>query len=102
MEFQFGDLVLLKVSTWKGVIRFKKEGVELGPRLIGTFQVIVRVGKVAYKLDLSSELSQIYNTFHVSQLWKGVLDSEVVVPLDDIHVDEHLIYVERLMAFFVR
>ena len=58
-------MVLLKVSPWKGVNRFRKQG-KLGPRYIGPFRVIVRVGKVAYRLDIPAELSLIHNTFHVS------------------------------------
>ena len=76
-------MALLKISPWKGVIRSSKRG-KLGPRYIGPFRVIARVGPVAYQLDSPSELSQIHNTFHVSQLRKCVLDGEAVVPLDDI------------------
>ena len=65
MEFQVGDMVLLKVSPWKGVIRFRKRG-KLGPRFILPFRVVARVGKVAYRLDFPAELSQIHITFHVS------------------------------------
>ncbi|CAH1425870.1 unnamed protein product [Lactuca virosa] len=82
-EFQVGDFVLLKVSPWKGVIRFRKRG-KLGPRCIGPFRVTARVGRVAYRLELPAELSQIHNTLHVSQLRKCVADEAVVVPLEDI------------------
>nr|GEZ47002.1 putative reverse transcriptase domain-containing protein [Tanacetum cinerariifolium] len=57
MEFQVGDKVMLKVSPWKGVVRFGKRG-KLNPRYVGPFKVIARVGSVAYKLDLPEELSR--------------------------------------------
>ncbi|KAJ9560649.1 hypothetical protein OSB04_005809 [Centaurea solstitialis] len=101
LEFAVGDKVLLKVSPWKGVIRFRKRG-KLGPRFIGPFVVVARVGKVAYRLELPPELSQIHNTFHVSQLRKCLADESAHVPLDDIQVDERLSYVERPIAVLER
>ena len=59
------DFVLLKVSPWTGVIRFRKWG-KMGPRFVGSFRVLASVGKVAYRLELPEELSQIHDTFHVS------------------------------------
>ena len=56
LELQVGDIVLLKVSPWKGVVRFRKRG-KLEPRYIGPFQVIARVNKVVYMLDFSKELN---------------------------------------------
>ncbi|XP_052627225.1 uncharacterized protein LOC128133734, partial [Lactuca sativa] len=97
LEFQVGDFVLLKVSPWKGVIRFRKRG-KLGPRYIGPFRVIARVGRVAYRLELPAELSQIHDTFHVSQLRKCIADESAVVPLEDIQVDASLNYAERPVA----
>ncbi|GJR85537.1 putative reverse transcriptase domain-containing protein [Tanacetum coccineum] len=63
MEFQVGDKVMLKVSPWKGVIRFGKRG-RLNPRYVGPFKVLEKVIFVAYKLELSQELSRVHNTFH--------------------------------------
>ncbi|KAJ9556252.1 LOW QUALITY PROTEIN: hypothetical protein OSB04_010866 [Centaurea solstitialis] len=101
LEFQVGDKVLLKVSPWKGVIRFRKRG-KLGPRFIGPFKVIARVGKVAYRLELPPELNQIHDTFHVSQLRKCLADETAHVPIDDIQVDERLNYIERPIAILER
>ena len=97
LEFQVGDFVLLKVPPWKGVIRFRKRG-KLGPRYIGPYRIITRVGKVAYRLELPDELRSIHNTFHVSQLRKCVRDESAVIPLEDIQIDEKLNYVEKPIA----
>ncbi|GKB20280.1 putative reverse transcriptase domain-containing protein [Tanacetum coccineum] len=63
MEFQVGDKVMLKVSPWKGVVRFGKWG-KLNPRYVGPFKVLEKVGEVAYKLELPEELSRVHNMFH--------------------------------------
>ncbi|GJW75086.1 hypothetical protein Tco_0134456 [Tanacetum coccineum] len=65
MDFQVGDKVMLKVSPWKGVVRFGKRG-KLNPRYIGPFKVLEKVGSVAYKVELPEELSRVHNTFHVA------------------------------------
>ena len=74
----------------------------MGPQFIVPFRVIVRVGRVAYRLDLPAELSQIRNTFHVSLLRNCVTDDSTIVPLDDIQVDDYLNYVERLVIILDR
>nr|GFB46393.1 putative reverse transcriptase domain-containing protein [Tanacetum cinerariifolium] len=82
MEFQVGDKVMLKVSPWKGVVRFGKRG-KLNPRYVGPFKVLERVGDLAYKLDLPEKLSRVPNTFRVSNLKKCHADKPLAVPLDD-------------------
>ena len=93
--------MLLKLSPWKGVIRFRKRG-KLNPRFIGPFKVIARVGKVAYRLELPEELSKIHNTFHVSHSRKCLVDESAFVPLENITVDERLNYVEKPVAIIER
>ncbi|GKC68856.1 putative reverse transcriptase domain-containing protein [Tanacetum coccineum] len=89
MEFQIGDKVMLKVSPWKGVVRFGKRG-KLNPRYVGPFKVLERIGSIAYKLKLLEELSRVHNTFHVSNLKKCYADEPLAVPLDGLHIDDKL------------
>ncbi|KAJ9564382.1 hypothetical protein OSB04_000348 [Centaurea solstitialis] len=94
IEFRTGDSVMLKVSPWKGIIRFGKRG-KLSPRYIGPFVITDRVGEVAYRLELPSELSGIHNTFHVSNLRKCLVDSDQAIPLPEVQIDEKLSFVEE-------
>ncbi|GKD38048.1 hypothetical protein Tco_1258255 [Tanacetum coccineum] len=73
LEFNVGDYVLLKVSPWKVVVRFRKKG-KLAPRFVGPFEIIEKVGPVAYRLDLPEELNGVHDTFHVSNLKKCLAD----------------------------
>nr|GFC31423.1 putative reverse transcriptase domain-containing protein [Tanacetum cinerariifolium] len=99
MEFQVGDKVMLKVSPWKGVVRFGKRG-KSNPGYVGPFNVSERIGDVAYKLDLPKELSRVHNTFHVSNLKKCHADEPLVVPLDGLHVDDKLLHKDRTFIKF--
>ncbi|GJW96584.1 putative reverse transcriptase domain-containing protein [Tanacetum coccineum] len=94
MEFQVGDKVMLKVSPWKGVVRFGKRG-KLNPRYVRPFKVLEKVGEVAYKLELPEELSRVHNTFHVSNQKKCHADEPLAVPLDGLHLDDKLHFVEE-------
>ncbi|GKG02028.1 hypothetical protein Tco_0306733, partial [Tanacetum coccineum] len=67
LEFEVGDRVMIKVSPWKGVIRFGKKG-KLATRYVGQFEILKRVSPVAYRLRLLEELSRVHDTFHVSNL----------------------------------
>ena len=73
LEFEVEDRVFLKLSPWKGVVRFEKQG-KLNPRYIGPFEIVERIGPVAYRLDLPEELSRVYNVFHISMLRKYIPD----------------------------
>ncbi|GKB43443.1 reverse transcriptase domain-containing protein [Tanacetum coccineum] len=96
LEFSVGDYVLLKVSPWKGVIRFGKKG-KLAPRFVGHFEIIKKVGPVAYRLDFPEELDGVYDTFHVSNLKKCLADPTIQVPLDEIWLMLMLILVRRFL-----
>ncbi|GJY38642.1 putative reverse transcriptase domain-containing protein [Tanacetum coccineum] len=82
MEFQVGDRVMLKVSPWKGVVRFGKQG-KLNPKYVKPFKVLEKVRSVAYKFELPQELSRVHNTFHVSNLKKCYCDEPLAIPLED-------------------
>ncbi|GJU43373.1 hypothetical protein Tco_1200639 [Tanacetum coccineum] len=94
MDFHVGDNVMLKVSPWKGVVRFGKRG-KLNPRYVGPFKVIEKVGEVAYKLELPEELSRVHNTFHVFNLKKCYADEPLAVSLDGLHFDDKLQFIEE-------
>ncbi|GJZ69649.1 hypothetical protein Tco_0633199 [Tanacetum coccineum] len=92
---------MLKVSPWKGVIRFGKKG-KLAPRYVGPFEILERIGPVAYRLRLPEELSGVHDTFHVSNLKKCLADASLHVPLDDIKIDKTLRFVEELVEILDR
>ncbi|GJV57971.1 putative reverse transcriptase domain-containing protein [Tanacetum coccineum] len=94
LEFQVGDKFMLKVSPWKGVIRFGKRG-KLNPRYIGPFKILAKVRTVAYRLELPEQLSYVHSTFHVSNLKKCLSDEPLAIPLDEIHVDDKLNFIKE-------
>ncbi|GJV03495.1 putative reverse transcriptase domain-containing protein [Tanacetum coccineum] len=101
LEFSVGDYVLLKVSLWKCVVRFGKKG-KLAPRFVGPFEIVERVGPMAYRLDLPEELNGVSDTFHVSNLKKCLVDPTLQVPLDEIQVDAKLNFVEEPVEILER
>ncbi|GKA22326.1 putative ribonuclease H-like domain-containing protein [Tanacetum coccineum] len=94
MECQVGNGVMLKISPWKGVVRFGKRG-KLNPRYVKPFKVLAKVKAVAYKLELPQELSRVHSTFHVSNLKKCYSDEPLAIPLDELHIDDKLHFVEE-------
>ncbi|GKD64429.1 putative reverse transcriptase domain-containing protein [Tanacetum coccineum] len=94
VQLTVGDKVMLKVLPWKGVVPFGKRG-KLNPWYVGPFKVLEKVKKVAYKLELPKELSRVHNTFHVSNLKKCHADEPLAVPLDGLHFDDKLQFVEE-------
>ncbi|GKB15185.1 hypothetical protein Tco_0849108 [Tanacetum coccineum] len=101
LEFQVGDQVLLKVSPWKGTIRFRKRG-KLTPRYTGPFKVLGKVSSVAYRLELQQELSGIHNVFHVSNLKKCLTDETLVVPLKELKITNKLQLIEEQLEIMDR
>nr|GEV33412.1 putative reverse transcriptase domain-containing protein [Tanacetum cinerariifolium] len=94
LEFKVGDMALLKVSPWKGTVRFGKHR-KLSPRYIRPFKILARVGHVAYTLELPEELKGIHSTFHVLNLKKCLAEDDVVVPIDEIQLDDKLHMIEK-------
>nr|GEZ54039.1 putative reverse transcriptase domain-containing protein [Tanacetum cinerariifolium] len=92
-----GDKVMLKVSPWKGMIRFGKRG-KLNPRYIGPFKILTKVGTVAYQLELPEQLSRVHSTFYVSNLKKFMSDETLAIPLDEIQVDDKLTSLKNLLS----
>ena len=93
LQFEIGDRVFLKISPWKGVLRFGKRG-KLSPRYIGPYEIVSKVGPVAYKLKLPPELSRIPDTFHVSMLRKYISDPSHVLREQPVQLKENLTYEE--------
>ena len=93
LQFEISDRVFLKISPWKGVLRFRKRG-KLSPRYIGPYEILSKVGPVAYKLKLPPELSRIHDTFHVSMLRKYISDPSHVLTEQPVQIKENLTYEE--------
>ncbi|GKB50154.1 hypothetical protein Tco_0900907 [Tanacetum coccineum] len=93
--------VMLKVSPWKGVVCFGKRW-KLNPKYVRPFKVLEKVGAVAHKLELPQEPSRVHNTFYVSNLKKCYADKPLAVPLDGLHIDDKLHFVEELVEIIDR
>ena len=87
-------MVFLRISPWKGVLRFGKRG-KLSPRYIGPYRIVERIGEVAYRLELTSDLDRIHDVFHVSMLRKYILDPSHVLTEKPVEIQENLTYEEE-------
>ncbi|KAL2226649.1 UNVERIFIED_CONTAM: Transposon Tf2-11 polyprotein [Sesamum indicum] len=94
MEYEVGDKVFLKISPWRGILRFGKQG-KLSPRYIGPYEIIERIEPLAYRLALPAELSQIHDVFHVSMLQRYRSDPSHIIREPEIEIYEELTYVEE-------
>ncbi|KAG8479381.1 hypothetical protein CXB51_029708 [Gossypium anomalum] len=94
IEYAVGDMVFLKVSPWKKILRFGKKG-KLSPRFIGPYRIVKRIGPVAYQLELPPELHHIHDVFHVSMLRRYRSDPTHILPVAEIEVQSDLTFEEE-------
>ncbi|KAK6144718.1 hypothetical protein DH2020_021538 [Rehmannia glutinosa] len=100
LQFAVGEKVFLRVSPTKGIFRFGKRG-KLNPRNVGPYEVLERVGRVAYRLALHQEC-RIHNVFHVSMLRRYMPDPSHVVNYETIKLDKQLSYEKKPVAVLDR
>ncbi|KZV21106.1 Retrotransposon protein, Ty3-gypsy subclass [Dorcoceras hygrometricum] len=93
LNFEVGDHVFLKISPMKGVLRFGREG-KLSPRFIGPFQILERIGTLAYRLALPPEISAVHNVFHISALRNYIANPSHVLRYEPIQLSSDLTYEE--------
>ncbi|KAL0554278.1 hypothetical protein IC582_008195 [Cucumis melo] len=101
LEFDVGDMVFLMVAPMKGVMRFEKKG-KLSPHFVGPFEILERIGPVAYRLALPPSFSAVHDVFHVSMLRKYVVDPTHVVDYEPLKINENLSYEEQPVEILAR
>ena len=102
IAYEVGDKVFLKVSPWRKILRFGKKG-KLSPRFIGPYEVLERIGLVAYRLALPLELAKLHDVFHVSMLMRYHSDESHILPMQqDVQVQADLSYDEESKAILAR
>ena len=94
LEFEVEDRVFLELSPRKGVVRFGKRG-KLNPCYIGPFEIVERIGPVAYRLELPEEFSRVHNVFHISMLRKYIQNYSHVLEAPEIELRDDLSYEEQ-------
>ncbi|KAA0040403.1 pol protein [Cucumis melo var. makuwa] len=101
LEFEVGDKVFLKVAPVRGVLQFERRG-KLSPHFVGPFEILERIGPVAYRLALPPSLSTVHDVFHVSMLRKYVPDPSHVVDYEPLEIKENLSYTEQPVEVLAR
>ena len=101
IEYEVGDKVFLKVSLWRKILQFGRKG-KLSPRFIGPYEILERIGQIAYRLALAPELAKSHNVFHVSMLQKHRYDESHILPVQDVQVQSDFTYDEELKAILAR
>ncbi|KAK5773466.1 hypothetical protein PVK06_049772 [Gossypium arboreum] len=101
IEYSVGDKVFLKVSPWKKILRFGQKG-KLSPRFIGPYEVIERIGPVAYRLALPPELQKMHDVFHVSMLRRYRSDPSHVITIENVEIRPDLSYEEEPVEILAR
>jgi hypothetical protein len=99
LSFEIGDFVYLKVSPMRGTHRFKVKG-KLAPRYVGPFKIVDHKGEVVYQLELSPQLSDVHDAFHVSQLKKCLWIPEEQLPMEELHLGGDLMYSDKKIRIF--
>ena len=89
IEYEVGDKVFLKVSPWRKILQFGQKG-KLNPRFIGPYEILKRVGPMAYRLALPPELAKLHDVFHMSMLRRYRSDESHLLPVQEIQVQENL------------
>ena len=94
LSFEVGDHVFLKVSPRRGITRFGRGG-KLSPRFIGPFDILERIGEVAYRLALPPQLSCVHDVFHISMLRKYEPDPSHVLEWSELELDADISFEEK-------
>ena len=101
LEVNVGDHIFMKLSPLKGSLRFGKKG-KLTPRFIGPFEILQRLGPIAYRLALPPSLHRIHDVFHISNLRGYVPDPSHVIRYEPLQLKENLTYVEEPVQILKR
>ena len=101
IEYEMGDKVFLKLSPWRKILRFGKKG-KLSSRFIGPYEILERIGPMAYRLAFPPELTKLHNVFHVLMLRRYRFDGSHILPVQAVQVQTYFSYEEESKAILAR